>query len=132
MAQHQLVGWTFSFNSRKRSMGLCLYATQSIELSIHLVDRNSDAEIVDTLLHEIAHALVGPGHGHDSTWKQKCLEIGATPKRCGDADMPTGRWQASCGGCQQSFSRHRKPRTLTGWHCRSCGSEKGRLTWRYA
>lgn len=31
------------------------------------------------LLHEIAHALVRPGHGHDQVWKDKALQIGCRP-----------------------------------------------------
>jgi predicted SprT family Zn-dependent metalloprotease len=46
-------------------MGLCLYEPKAIELSLHFIERNAEDVIRDTLLHEIAHALVGPGHGHD-------------------------------------------------------------------
>src|SRR5262245_59311474 len=100
MARHGLAGWSFGFNRRKRSLGLCRYATRTIELSVYLVYGNSAAdEVRDTLLHEIAHALVGPGHAHDAAWKAKCLEVGARPQRCGQADMPPGRWQAHCGNC---------------------------------
>ncbi len=31
------------------------------------------------LLHEVAHALVGPDHGHDQVWKDKALQIGCRP-----------------------------------------------------
>jgi len=130
MAQHGLHDWMFAFNRRKRSMGLCRYAEKTIELSIYLVDRNGPDEILDTILHEIAHSLVGPRHGHDAVWKAKCREIGAKPQRCGDADMPPGRWRARCQSCAQVYSRHRQPKRLHGWFCRSCGPERGRLAWR--
>jgi predicted SprT family Zn-dependent metalloprotease len=129
MARHGLTGWGFAFNRHKRGMGLCRYATRTIELSIHLVDRNSPEEVRDTILHEIAHALVGPGHGHDAAWKRTCREIGARPERCGQADMPRGRWQASCPGCGTAFSRHRRPKRLRGWFCPACGPGRGNLTW---
>ena len=130
MAAHGLRGWSFAFNRRKRALGLCRYATKIIELSLYLVDGNDKDEVRDTLLHEIAHALVGPGHAHDAVWKAKCAEVGAKPERCGQADMPEGRWKSSCGGCGQAFSRHRRPSRLTGWHCRKCGPERGNLVWR--
>jgi predicted SprT family Zn-dependent metalloprotease len=130
MARHGLSGWTFGFNRRKRTLGLCRYGPQAIELSIHLVDRNDADEVRDTILHEIAHALVGPGHGHDPVWKAKAAEVGARPERCGQADMPEGRWRARCACCGQGFSRHRRPRNLRGWFCRPCGPQRGRLTWR--
>jgi predicted SprT family Zn-dependent metalloprotease len=125
-----LTDWTFGFNRRKRSLGVCLYARRRIELSVHLVSRNGVAEVRDTLLHEIAHALVGPGHGHDAVWKARCVEIGARPERLAhEVDMPRGRWQAHCRTCGVLHHRHRRPRPLRGWFCRSCGPERGRLTW---
>jgi predicted SprT family Zn-dependent metalloprotease len=130
MAQHNLVGWTFAFNRRKRSLGLCRYQERVIELSIHLVQRNDADEIRDTILHEIAHALVGADDGHGPRWKAKCRDIGARPERCADADMPPGRWQARCLSCASIDSRHRRPRDLRGWYCRSCGPEHGKLMWQ--
>lgn len=130
MAEHGLQDWKFAYNRRKQAMGLCVYHRRTIELSIHFVERNGTEEILDTILHEIAHALVGSGHGHDRAWKQKCKEIGARPQRCGQAEMPAGRWQAHCGSCGKQFNRHRKPKRLSGWHCRSCGPKKGSLQWR--
>ena len=130
MARHGLEGWKFAFNRRKRALGLCRYGTKSIELSIYLVDANDGEEVRDTILHEIAHALVGPGHAHDAVWKAKCLEVGAKPARCGEADMPEGRWKASCPACGIGFSRHRRPKRLRGWSCKACGPERGKLTWR--
>jgi predicted SprT family Zn-dependent metalloprotease len=130
LARHGLHDWTFALNRRKRTLGLCRYDARTVELSIHLVDRNGPEEIRDTILHEIAHALVGPGHAHDAVWRAKAVEVGARPERCGQAEMPAGRWRAHCGGCGQAFSRHRRPERLRGWFCRECGPERGKLTWR--
>jgi predicted SprT family Zn-dependent metalloprotease len=130
MTQQGLIGWKFAYNRRKQAMGLCVYRRKTIELSIHFVARNPPAEIVDTILHEIAHALVGPGHGHDAVWKRQCVAVGARPQRCGHADMPAGRWQACCPGCDRRFDRHRRPRSLRGWFCKSCGPQRGALVWK--
>ena len=109
---HGLHAWGFAYNRRKRAMGFCCYSRRSIELSIHFVVRNDMDAIVDTILHEIAHALVGPDHGHDKVWKAKCREIGATPQRCGQADMPLGQWHATCTACGREYNRHRRPKLL--------------------
>lgn len=130
MLTHGLADWQFRFNRRKCSMGLCVYGRHTIELSVHLVERNGADEILDTILHEIAHALVGPRHGHNRVWKRKAIEIGARPQRCGQADMPAGAWQAHCPTCGQLYNRHRKPKRMRGWHCPRCGSERGKLYWR--
>jgi predicted SprT family Zn-dependent metalloprotease len=129
LARHGLTDWQFDYNRRKQAMGLCVYRRRAIELSIHFVERNESDEILDTLLHEIAHALVGPGHGHDRVWKKKCLEVGARPQRCGRADMPPGRWQGCCGQCGKRFDRHRKPKRLRGWFCKTCGPVNGKFAW---
>jgi predicted SprT family Zn-dependent metalloprotease len=100
-------------------------------LSAHFAERNGDDEVRDTILHEIAHALVGPGHGHDGVWKAKCREIGARPEACYGAgvEMPRGRWRACCPGCERVFDRHRRPKRADGWFCRGCGPTAGKLLW---
>jgi hypothetical protein len=35
MARHGLDGWSFGFNRRTRSLGLCRYATRTMELSVY-------------------------------------------------------------------------------------------------
>jgi predicted SprT family Zn-dependent metalloprotease len=130
MVVHGLHDWSFAYNRRKRSMGLCVYQRRTIELSTPFVERNGPSEILDTILHEIAHALVGPNHGHDAVWKRKCLEVGAKPQRCGEAEMPEGRWKAQCGGCGKEYQRYRKPKRMRGWFCRGCGQERGGLVWK--
>ncbi len=136
MARHGLADWQFAFNSNKRRAGVCRYPARGrpgrIELSKHYVLRNAEHEVLDTILHEIAHAIVGHGHGHDDVWKAKCVEVGARPERCYDETvvMPKGRWRATCGGCGREHDRHRRPKRMTGWWCRGCGKEKGALVWK--
>jgi predicted SprT family Zn-dependent metalloprotease len=133
LTTHGLHGWSFRFNRSKVNMGLCKYGPRTIELSVHFVERNTDEAIRDTLLHEVAHALVGPGHGHDGAWKAICLRVGAKPERLSfEADMPAGRWQAVCGGCGVLHHRHRRPKRMAGWWCCKCGPERGRLSWELA
>ncbi len=93
--QHGLAEWQFGFNRRKRSMGLCWYERQLIELSRHFAIEHDECEVRDVILHEIAHALAGPQAAHGPRWKFVCRAIGARPERCGDAAMPAGRWRAS-------------------------------------
>jgi predicted SprT family Zn-dependent metalloprotease len=128
---HSLAGWSFQFNRSRTQMGLCLYDARAIQLSAHFVELNDLGAVRDTLLHEIAHALVGPGHGHDEVWKRKCRQIGARPERlCWDVTMPEGRWRATCLSCGMLHHRHRKPKHMVGWFCSRCGKERGRLDWR--
>jgi len=79
MEFHGLAGWNFKWSNTKTSYGDCNYNTSTIRLSKILSKIVDQAHVLDTILHEIAHALVGPGHHHNHIWKQKCVEIGAQP-----------------------------------------------------
>jgi predicted SprT family Zn-dependent metalloprotease len=86
MQEHGLIDskWYFRFNNRRRSAGVCSYRNKSIELSKHITAHADEHEVRDTILHEIAHALVGEGHGHDSVWVRKAKSIGCNGLRCYD------------------------------------------------
>jgi len=130
MREFGLGEWYFSFNGSKRMLGVCFFEQHLISLSVHFCELNPLSVIEDTMRHEIAHALVGPGHGHDSVWKKKSLEVGANPERCcSDCIAPTGAWSARCPNCQKCYQKYRKPKRMTGWYCPKCGTVKGELAW---
>lgn len=82
MTKHGLVGWNFQFMRAKQTLGRCRHSTRTIYLSEPYMLSGTEAEITNTLLHEIAHALVGPGHGHDAVWRRKAISIGSSGDRC--------------------------------------------------
>jgi len=96
-----------------------------IKLSRYLVALNDEDEVKMTMLHEIAHFLVGAGHGHDRVWRSKAIEIGCDGKRLNKtADMPEGRYKASCQ-CGKVFYKHRRGKNVLRsncWRCKRCGS----------
>lgn len=59
-----------------RYLGLCDYKEKCIVLNSHHVDTHPDNEIINTIRHEVAHALCSPMDGHNEVWKQKALELG--------------------------------------------------------
>jgi len=84
MAEHGISDtWTFAFDNATRRMGLCNYRKHTISVSRHFAEHASEAQVRDTILHEIAHALT-PGAKHGPGWKVVALRIGATPKACGE------------------------------------------------
>jgi len=125
---HGLPGWDFKLNKSKRQLGVCKEYLKRIELSEHYVQNNQPEMIVDTILHEIAHALVGVSHGHDQVWKNMCLRLGCNPRSCDKTvQMPEGDWKARCSSCRKVFSRHRRPKSLRGFFCTKCGPVLGQL-----
>lgn len=127
--ENGLIDWSFGFNRNKRRLGVCKAYLKRIELSEPYVVANDIEHVKDTILHEVAHALVGVDHGHDAVWKDMCVKLGCTPKGCeSEALMPVGDWRAQCPGCKKTFNRHRKPVHVRGLYCVVCGPETGRLT----
>src|SRR5262245_30476516 len=59
-------------------LGLCSHKDMCIIINAHHVDIHPDAEVVDTIKHEVAHAIVGPGQAHNEVWAAKAREIGCT------------------------------------------------------
>ena len=82
MNEHGLAGWRVKLDHARRRAGQCDFTAQTISLSRHYVRYAETDHIRDTILHEIAHALVGPKHGHDAVWRKKAREIGCTANRC--------------------------------------------------
>ncbi len=127
MAQFGLGDWAFGWNRRKRSLGLCRYRERRLELSIHFVYANDEAQVRETIRHEIAHALAGERAGHGPLWKSICQRVGCQAVRCdqGEAVMPKGRWVARCVTCGKEYWRHRRPARRAKYWCRGCGPQRG-------
>lgn len=133
LREHGLEHWSVTTDRAKTRAGVCRFATRTISLSAPLTRLHDEAEVHDTILHEIAHALVGPHHGHDAVWRSKAIEIGCSGQRTVDPDAPhvEGPWQ---GVCPQghSYTRHRRPGRVMS--CLTCSPEfdaSALLTWTY-
>lgn len=117
--QHGLHDWELVFDRAKRRAGICRETTRQIGLSAPLTALHSEDEVRDTILHEVAHALVGARHGHDRVWKATARRIGCSGERCLSPEAPgvDGAWVGLCGAGHR-VTRHRRPeRPLT---CRLC------------
>jgi len=95
----------------RRRLGQTLYDQKLVTLTAWYVDLNDTSEIRDTLAHEFAHAIVGPGHRHGPKWKAVARSLGATPRAraTGIKSLPA-RLIATCEYCSQRFYRERQPR----------------------
>jgi hypothetical protein len=73
--------WKLKFDNASNRCAETSYNTNSISISklyINSIDRTKK-ELVNTILHEIAHALC-PGDKHNKIWQQKAIEIGCDGK----------------------------------------------------
>jgi predicted SprT family Zn-dependent metalloprotease len=121
MAKHGLHGWTFGLADTKRQLGACKYRKKRIEIAEYYARNSPRESVLDTLLHEIAHAIAGPAARHGSAWKKIAVRLGATPRACDNSAetvVKPGDWQATCAACKKTFHRYKQPTSLSGYRCR--------------
>jgi predicted SprT family Zn-dependent metalloprotease len=83
--------------------------------------------LLDTLLHEIAHAITRQRHGknikgHGPEWKKVCIEIGAKPIRTSSKfsnEKPAAKYSISCPVCGFESIRHKISRGAE-YSCPKC------------
>ena len=82
MDRHGLGEWSLRFTSAQKKLGECRRRQKLILLSRTHTVYGQPGQVTNTILHEIAHALAGPGAGHGPAWKAIASRLGATPKSC--------------------------------------------------
>lgn len=131
MRDHGLLdqGWTWGWDRAVKRMGQCQYGPRRLSFSWPLFERNGEDECRDTILHEIAHALVGPGHGHGPAWKAMARQIGANPSRCyGDeVNGVAAKYVGTCRCPNKEFKRQRLTQRARQGLCPTC---RERVAWR--
>lgn len=133
-----LSGWEIRFDNAKTRLGECNSQRMTISLSRPVVELNAEEVVRDTILHEIAHALVGTEAGHSKEWKECAKRIGATPERLANSESivrpdmkPRKRtwWVGECPSCRKVYHRHRRRK----FSCDACSpgkpDERFKLIW---
>ena len=124
LSEHGLSNWSFQFDDASSRAGCCDYQTKVISLASQFALTAMPAEVGDTILHEIAHALVGPRHNHDSVWKATARSIGCTADRCHSVSFAPSKYIVSCPRCGWHERANRKERRFV---CKTC---RGRLSYQ--
>lgn len=130
-------GWRFEFSNAKRIFGQCCYNSNfggthfgTIKLSQIITHLNDEHHVKDTILHEIAHALVGSGHGHDSVWRKKAIEIGCDGKRCYGHEVTQPK-KPFVGTCPNGHKVHRhRTRELSCSRCSKKFDPQYKFVWK--
>lgn len=117
MSYHRLIKddgptWRFEFNRRKTSSGLCDYWKRVISLSHPLTELRDEDHVLETILHEIAHAIAGPQAGHGWTFIQAARLIGCKGERCAHdvKERPAGKYIGRCLDCKVEMPFYRLPK----------------------
>lgn len=118
MDAHGLDDWSLAFDNAKTRAGACRFTRRQISLSRILTRLHDETHVRDTVLHEIAHALVGPGAGHGPVWKEMARAVGCSATRCVPEDAPkaAAAWTGTCPA-GHTTTAHRRPERV-----KSCGT----------
>lgn len=127
--------WKPVINTRmRRLLGRCDYGRGMIELSAVYVDHNDECEVEQTIVHEVAHAVAGPGTGHGRAWRQAALRLGHDPDTLGainyTATVPMP-WLLRCGSCWRVIRKGFRRTDVSRRWCSKCGKDEGQgmLRW---
>ena len=119
MDKYGLCDWKLELDYAKVRAGACHFTEKKISFSRHFLKNADQLDINDTILHEIAHALVGPKHGHDRVWKNMAKKIGCSAKRCHTLEFSDYKWIRFCTNYCWEQKVHRRKLNLI---CKKCGS----------
>jgi predicted SprT family Zn-dependent metalloprotease len=133
MNRHGLDDWRLVFDNAVRRAGVCRPGRREIGLSRVLTELHGEGEVHETVLHEIAHALVGAEHGHDAIWRARAAEIGCSGERCvsATAPRPDAPWTGTCPAGHE-VSRYRQPvRVQACGRCSKRFDPSTLIAWKY-
>ena len=118
--------WYFEFDNATRRFGCCHYGGRKgyfISLSRKLVTLNDESQVLDTILHEIAHAMDFNNRGttdHSVNWREIAISIGCNGDRCYTSEevvQPPSKYTTKCNTCGKEGESMQKPRRSS----KACG-----------
>lgn len=114
--------YEMQWSRAKRRLGACHYDIPAIKVSKPLAELNSLDTMRDVVLHEIAHAQVGPGHGHGEVWRRAARSLGALDRACQPATLPEAPWRLVCDCGGLNHPRYRRTK-MQGRYALCCGKQ---------
>lgn len=123
IAENAPAGWTFRWSRTINVFGSAEHTKKVISVSKLLAQTEPYEETVDTIKHEIAHAIAGHSAQHNTTWKAIAADLGARPEATSHAKGPSVRtlapWVGTCpAGHTSPYRFFRKPSRV--YACSKC------------
>jgi predicted SprT family Zn-dependent metalloprotease len=128
--------YNLQWDNGVRRLGYCNPYYKIVSISMNHIRGSADSEVVDTLLHEVAHAVAEERakvrgvriKSHGFEWRSACLEVGARPERVKHTaytiDRPQSKYTLTCNTCGHTsgiarWNGHRR------YSCSKCGIKNG-------
>ena len=119
MDKNDLFDGGLELDFAKVRAGACHFGEKKITFSRNFVKNSNQNDIKDTILHEIAHALVGSKNGHNKIWKEMAIKLGCSARRCHTLEFSEYKWIRFCSNQCWEQKIHRRKANLI---CKKCGS----------
>lgn len=118
--EHELDGWGVTFNYSRDTVAVASHKNKTISYSKYFVVSAGKEEFDGVTLHEITHALLGPGKGHNYEFRKLCRKISRTDKYA-RASIPTHirKYTLTCDTCGYSGTHNKKIQV----YCKRCFSQ---------
>lgn len=134
------LGYSFAWDRAVTRHGACNWKTRTISLSLPVTLRADECVVIDTILHEIAHATAFHHYGdrtHGPAWRREARRLGiVTPQATAGGPDTRGElapWVGTCpAGHVSPYRFFRKPRKR--YSCSQCSrvwSEAHVITYRH-
>lgn len=129
LVEQNLTEWKFVWNNRtsNKTWGICKYTPKEIHLNKKYALIESEENVIDTIIHEVAHALT-KGDNHGEIWKAKCRELGCRDEQFKDLGKESlnklAKYKGVCPTCGHVIYSGRK----TGIIHIECSNEEYRQT----
>lgn len=130
-----LQSWQLLFDKAKTRAGACRLDEKQIVLSLWHIKNNPETIVLDTLLHEFAHAIAYQLYkdtAHGKRWKAIAKKIGASPKARGNFCLPQSPWVlvyfcAQKGQLEKVADRYRRNKKIKHYHLTGRPETQGAL-----
>jgi len=124
MTTHGVGDWTLTVNRRAKTRnGLCNYTTRTIEVAAKMLHPDyPESNFLNTVTHEIAHAIAGFEAGHGPVWAAAHRALGGDGERCAKRVKGHEAPHAWTGTCPKGhfMKRHRLTARSRNSSCPKC------------
>lgn len=129
LAHFGLFDWEVLWSNEYKNVAYTMHEDKKIVFSKRFILTCTKDEFHGVLLHEIAHAIVGEGNGHNDKWRSICMEISGTDEYAVEKfknSQILANKTIYCENCEFSVGTNVPMKELEehviGVKCQGCGS----------